>query len=623
MKKGIGYSVVMVLLTIAFTTSVWAQNGRTNVIWARTTTENIVLDGQLTENSWSKAESLVVEYGNMEHLIPGSGYRLETGIEPSDPTHAVIKFLVNGNKLYVAVDVKDSSVGGGLFNRFDGFLINIRNHADPNRPAPPFEYFYGWVTETWADTSLDSVGALPGFFGWAADDRSVWDAATVVHGISNSDTLPDEGYTTEFMFDLTARGYDVTDSDGDIIEFNISIYDADWQWPLNVDKFSGNRTWWCGPWGNANVLDVARIYARPDVTVDTQTLPEVGPEVVIQNGEKLPSPTIDGVLNEEVWANAQGFDIRYGDDALRDSYPAIGPYRSGQFQPAINDITASVLDPGDATIKMFFKNDTLYLGVDVRDQAVWGINNPDMWDGIRFVIEDRAARDEYEHTLLRRSLTAIIDTLGNIAPMEDLAAMVDTNTAVVAMSLKGNSTVNDYNDVDEGYQIEMAVDLKALGYPPDLGDHVLFFSATLFDGEKFPNPADDYGTRTWFFREAPWTAAPAWGYMDTSAVIEPTGINDDQPQLPVRFEILGNYPNPFNPTTTIRYSIPSDGKVVLKVFNVLGQQVEKIDLGLQKAGVKEIQFNGKNLSSGTYFYKLEYHIGNQVMTGTGRMTLLK
>ncbi len=160
MKKGIGYSVVMVLLTIAFTTSIWAQNGRTNVIWARTTTENIVLDGQLTENSWSKAESLVVEYGNMEHLIPGSGYRLETGIEPSDPTHAVIKFLVNGNKLYVAVDVKDSSVGGGLFNRFDGFLINIRNHADPNRPAPPFEYFYGWVTETWADTSLDSVGAL-------------------------------------------------------------------------------------------------------------------------------------------------------------------------------------------------------------------------------------------------------------------------------------------------------------------------------------------------------------------------------------------------------------------------------------------------------------------------------
>ena len=111
--------------------------------------------------------------------------------------------------------------------------------------------------------------------------------------------------------------------------------------------------------------------------------------------------------------------------------------------------------------------------------------------------------------------------------------------------------------------------------------------------------------------------------MDTSAVIEPTGINNNQPQLPVRFEILGNYPNPFNPTTTIRYSIPSDGKVVLKVFNVLGQQVEKIDLGLQKAGVKEIQFNGKNLSSGTYFYKLEYHIGTKVMTGTGRMTLLK
>jgi hypothetical protein len=70
-----------------------------------------------------------------------------------------------------------------------------------------------------------------------------------------------------------------------------------------------------------------------------------------------------------------------------------------------------------------------------------------------------------------------------------------------------------------------------------------------------------------------------------------------------------NYPNPFNPTTTIAYSLPNDGMIELKVFNIKGQLVKTLVKGEQLAGSYETVWNGKdnngkNVSSGIYFYKL-------------------
>jgi len=629
MKRGLTLVAMVVVALAIMAGAVLAQSlERPNVIWARTTSEAITLDGKLDEASWQKAESVRLQYGKTSDLIPGSGWHDEQGIKPSDPTDAIIKFLVSGNNLYMAVVVKDSSVGGGLFNQFDGFLMNLRDHSKPDRPAPNFEYFYGWVTETWADPNTGNVGASPGFFGWASGDRSVWDAVTVVDGVSNDDSSPDKGYTTEIMFNLTPRGYDVTKPDGDIIEFNISIYDADWHWPHNNDKFSSNRTWWCGPWGNASAYDVARIYARPDVTVNSGPVPKVGPEVVIPNGANHQSPVIDGKLDEAVWANIEGLDLRYGDEALRASYPGIGPWRSGQWQPEINSVRAPVVDPADATIKWFFKGDMLYLGVDVRDQAVWGLNQFDLWDGIRFVINDRAEVDPGDNNLLRRELTVRVDSLGQLAVADYLTVLIDSfKTSSAAMALKPGTTVNNFNDIDAGYSFELAIDLTKLGYPVGRGDGALFISATLFDGDAFANPADTYGNRVWWMREGSWPAAPAWAYMDPGAVI--TGVKElasNTSNLPTQFAVLGNYPNPFNPSSIIRYALPEDGRVTLKVYNILGNVVAEIPLGMQKAGIHEVSFNAEKISSGIYFYQLQLVSGrnNRVaLSTTGKMVVLK
>jgi hypothetical protein len=73
----------------------------------------------------------------------------------------------------------------------------------------------------------------------------------------------------------------------------------------------------------------------------------------------------------------------------------------------------------------------------------------------------------------------------------------------------------------------------------------------------------------------------------------------------VSYELYQNYPNPFNPTTTIRYAIPEDGVVTIKVFDILGQQVATLKNEYQKANRYEIQFSSKGLASGVYIYKLQ------------------
>ncbi|MDW8109513.1 MAG: T9SS type A sorting domain-containing protein [Candidatus Kryptonium sp.] len=74
--------------------------------------------------------------------------------------------------------------------------------------------------------------------------------------------------------------------------------------------------------------------------------------------------------------------------------------------------------------------------------------------------------------------------------------------------------------------------------------------------------------------------------------------------LPTQFELKQNYPNPFNPETVIEFSIPKSGRVSLVVYNAIGQEVARlIDENLESGSYK-VKFNGGNLPSGIYIYKL-------------------
>ena len=76
--------------------------------------------------------------------------------------------------------------------------------------------------------------------------------------------------------------------------------------------------------------------------------------------------------------------------------------------------------------------------------------------------------------------------------------------------------------------------------------------------------------------------------------------------VPREFKLYNNYPNPFNPSTIIRFSVPKDGYTSLKVMNILGQEITTLFEGYAKAGnLLEASFSGKNISSGVYFAKLQ------------------
>jgi hypothetical protein len=84
------------------------------------------------------------------------------------------------------------------------------------------------------------------------------------------------------------------------------------------------------------------------------------------------------------------------------------------------------------------------------------------------------------------------------------------------------------------------------------------------------------------------------------------------------YELHQNYPNPFNPTTTIRYKLPKETLVVLEVYNMVGQKVQRIEKN-SKRGINEIKFNGSDLPNGMYIYKLQA----DNFTKVRKMVLLK
>ncbi|NUQ80717.1 MAG: T9SS type A sorting domain-containing protein [Bacteroidetes bacterium] len=92
-------------------------------------------------------------------------------------------------------------------------------------------------------------------------------------------------------------------------------------------------------------------------------------------------------------------------------------------------------------------------------------------------------------------------------------------------------------------------------------------------------------------------------------------VND----VPGGFQLLGNYPNPFNPTTVISYQLSENSKVTLQVYDVMGRLVATVVDGNLEAGFHQTVFPATGLSGGVYFYTLR--AGNQ--TQTGRMLLLK
>jgi flagellar hook assembly protein FlgD len=88
------------------------------------------------------------------------------------------------------------------------------------------------------------------------------------------------------------------------------------------------------------------------------------------------------------------------------------------------------------------------------------------------------------------------------------------------------------------------------------------------------------------------------------------GVKDNNNQVVKNYELMNNYPNPFNPSTIIEFSIPKTSGVELSIYNVLGQRIATLINGEVTQGVHKVTWNGLTdngiaVSSGIYFYRLK------------------
>ncbi|HSD63149.1 MAG TPA: T9SS type A sorting domain-containing protein [Ignavibacteriaceae bacterium] len=92
---------------------------------------------------------------------------------------------------------------------------------------------------------------------------------------------------------------------------------------------------------------------------------------------------------------------------------------------------------------------------------------------------------------------------------------------------------------------------------------------------------------------------------------------------PKEYRLEQNYPNPFNPATKIQYQLPFNSKVTLKIYDILGEEVQTLVNEVQDSGYKEVSFNGSNYASGIYIYRLTAQNKGNTFTSVKKMVMVK
>ena len=101
---------------------------------------------------------------------------------------------------------------------------------------------------------------------------------------------------------------------------------------------------------------------------------------------------------------------------------------------------------------------------------------------------------------------------------------------------------------------------------------------------------------------------------------QPVGIEPLSNSIPITFKLSQNFPNPFNPSTEIKFDLPQNSFVSIKIYNVLGEEVlSLVNNEYKNAGRNSVTFDGTNLASGVYFYTIKAGLYND----TKKMVFLK
>jgi hypothetical protein len=166
-----------------------------------------------------------------------------------------------------------------------------------------------------------------------------------------------------------------------------------------------------------------------------------------------------------------------------------------------------------------------------------------------------------------------------------------------------------------GYIIEAKFDLDSMAVDGFKVEHGVMMAMRIDNTDSDPtlNPAEA-GTRTLILSwggtssNENWLRPSQWGGM---MIFDPafSSVDDETPNLPLTTQLYDNYPNPFNPTTTIKFDLAKASHVSIVVFNSIGQRVKTIFDGNKQAGKYDFVWDARNdhgnrVGTGVYFFKM-------------------
>jgi hypothetical protein len=407
-------------------------------------------------------------------------------------------------------------------------------------------------------------------------DDSFSDATVLNIEFAQKDTL--NGYILEFKIPLQDIKLDPIP--GTVFGWEAQQNDNDGQ-PTTAPAREHISKWWLQSgdisWNTPSVLGEAML-------VDE----EVGDNLkVYKTGT---APTIDGFLDDVWYANSRGSSMNsyFNGTLLPDSYEDLqGEYR------------------------VMWDDDYFYGFFSTRDDVLWDLNT-DPWTNDSWEIyfdSDNSKLPQYDNV----DDNQIRFEHKDVAPTDLDDSFGDASVANIEF-------VQVDHDDGLGYDLEFKIPLSDLkldaiegtvfGWEVQQNDN---------DGQPPGSPARDHISK-WYLDSGDnsWNNPSVLGNAELAGALV-VGVDEKEP-VAREYALRQNYPNPFNPGTTISYTLKSDGKVRLAVYDLMGREVAVLVDGVQAAGRHEVSFSGADLPSGVYFYRI-VTANNEVITR--RMALIK